>query len=182
MERNGLENCLELGFASQRLSFIPVFKVRSEEYAAIAKDYYRNVPDPIDEAELYMKESKQKWQEGTGFSFAVFDSRSHLLGVIGFELSNDGLLINNIEYWFGKKYHGQGFATESLEACLHFIKNSFPAVQLVKAFIVETNLASRRVLEKCGFHELVQDVENRTVERFDEKGNKITRINFELVI
>jgi RimJ/RimL family protein N-acetyltransferase len=51
-----------------------------------------------------------------------------------------------IGYWIGRKHWGRGIATNALT---HFLAE-FPARPLF-AVVAAHNLASRRVLEKCGF-------------------------------
>jgi RimJ/RimL family protein N-acetyltransferase len=54
-----------------------------------------------------------------------------------------------VGYWVGKSYWGRGIATAALNALL--ADCSFPESTRVVARVVEKNLASQRVLEKCGF-------------------------------
>jgi RimJ/RimL family protein N-acetyltransferase len=51
-----------------------------------------------------------------------------------------------VGYWLGKQYWGQGVATRALTAFLDHVQ-----VRPLYAHVVKHNLASRRVLEKCGF-------------------------------
>ena len=51
-----------------------------------------------------------------------------------------------VTYWLGKSYWGQGIATQALTAFLAIVP-----VRPVFARVAKDNLASRRVLEKCGF-------------------------------
>ena len=51
-----------------------------------------------------------------------------------------------VGYWLGSDYWGKGIATDALK---HFVKR-VPERPLY-AYLVAHNLASRRVLEKCGF-------------------------------
>jgi RimJ/RimL family protein N-acetyltransferase len=52
----------------------------------------------------------------------------------------------NVGYWIGREHWGQGFATAALRAFLE-LDGSRP----LRAHVAEHNIASRRVLEKCGF-------------------------------
>jgi RimJ/RimL family protein N-acetyltransferase len=52
----------------------------------------------------------------------------------------------DVGYWIGRRHWGKGYATAGLRAFLE-IERSRPLV----AHVVEHNLGSRRVLEKCGF-------------------------------
>jgi RimJ/RimL family protein N-acetyltransferase len=51
-----------------------------------------------------------------------------------------------VGYWLGKEYWGQGVATKALEEFLKQIET-----RPLLAHVAKHNIASRRVLEKCGF-------------------------------
>jgi RimJ/RimL family protein N-acetyltransferase len=51
-----------------------------------------------------------------------------------------------VGYWVGKKYWGNGIATKALEQLLKYIET-----RPLYAHVAKHNIASRRVLEKCGF-------------------------------
>jgi RimJ/RimL family protein N-acetyltransferase len=51
-----------------------------------------------------------------------------------------------VTYWLGKSYWGQGIATQALRALLDIVH-----VRPIFGRCAKDNLASRRVLEKCGF-------------------------------
>jgi RimJ/RimL family protein N-acetyltransferase len=51
-----------------------------------------------------------------------------------------------VTYWLGKSYWGQGIATQALTAFLDIVQ-----VRPIFARVAKDHLASRRVLEKCGF-------------------------------
>ena len=51
-----------------------------------------------------------------------------------------------VTYWLGKSYWGQGIATQALTALLDMVQ-----VRPIFARVAKDNLASHRVLEKCGF-------------------------------
>jgi len=51
-----------------------------------------------------------------------------------------------VGYWLGKAYWGKGIATRALAQFLDQVK-----VRPLYAYVARHNLASRRVLEKCGF-------------------------------
>lgn len=57
-----------------------------------------------------------------------------------------------VGYWLGKEYWGKGIASEALTQFLHFIER-----RPLYAHVVKHNIASRRVLEKCGFKVVAQD-------------------------
>ena len=92
-----------------------------------------------------------KLQENRGFSvYCVLNKKTgNLLGVCGFnpvELSDELELI----YHFKKNQWGRGYATESCNAILDYIKAHFSNTKVI-ASVNKENTASRRVLEKLGF-------------------------------
>ena len=52
-----------------------------------------------------------------------------------------------VTYWIGRSYWGKGIATDALDAFLR-VDRTRP----LHARLASDNVASRRVLEKCGFH------------------------------
>src|SRR2546425_3055823 len=71
----------------------------------------------------------------------LFDG--HVAGnIVGFEQSGKPL----VGYWIGKNYWGKGVATQALSAFLGHVK-----ARPLYAHVAKHNLASIRVLEKCGF-------------------------------
>ncbi len=63
-------------------------------------------------------------------------------------LGADGVV--EIGYGILEEYQGRGYATEAVEAAISWALRD-PRVTSVEAEAEESNLASRRVLEKCGF-------------------------------
>jgi RimJ/RimL family protein N-acetyltransferase len=51
-----------------------------------------------------------------------------------------------VGYWIGREYWGRGIATAALKQFLEWV-----SIRPLYAFVVKDNIASRRVLEKCGF-------------------------------
>ncbi|PSV95107.1 GNAT family N-acetyltransferase [Photobacterium angustum] len=70
------------------------------------------------------------------------------VGITGFNLA-DG--IAEIGYLLLPCFHGIGYATESLEALLAWTQN-IDEVNGYNAVVTKGNIASERVLEKCGFN------------------------------
>ena len=57
-----------------------------------------------------------------------------------------------IGYWLGKEYWGKGIATQALSEFLKVVK-----ARPLYAYVAKHNLASQRVLEKCGFSVVIED-------------------------
>jgi RimJ/RimL family protein N-acetyltransferase len=57
-----------------------------------------------------------------------------------------------VGYWIGKEYWGQGIASQALTQFLEYIET-----RPLYAHVAKHNIASRRVLEKCGFKVVAED-------------------------
>jgi RimJ/RimL family protein N-acetyltransferase len=55
-------------------------------------------------------------------------------------------------YWIGRPYWGRGYATEAIGALTAHSFAAFPDADVIGAGVFADNPASRRVLEKLGFH------------------------------
>lgn len=75
-----------------------------------------------------------------------------------------------VGYWVGKEFWGKGIATKALTEFLNQVKTR-PLV----AHVAKHNIASRRVLEKCGFTLTRED------KYFNTSGKEIEEVILELV-
>jgi RimJ/RimL family protein N-acetyltransferase len=67
----------------------------------------------------------------------------HVAGsIVSFEQSSD----REVGYWIGKEYWGRGIATKALSEFL-----THDTARPLSAWVAKHNIASIRVLEKCGF-------------------------------
>ena len=85
------------------------------------------------------------------YRWAVIEKASgECIGQIAYFLVDAGNHFGEIEYCIGKAYHGKGYATEATKAVIGygFEKINFHKVQIC---VRPSNLASKRVIEKCGF-------------------------------
>jgi RimJ/RimL family protein N-acetyltransferase len=62
--------------------------------------------------------------------------------IVSFEQSGE----TDVGYWLGREYWGRGIATKALAAFLLYVKS-----RPLYAHVAKHNVASMRVLEKCGF-------------------------------
>ncbi len=79
----------------------------------------------------------------------VFDGQ-----VAGNIVSWEGSGEQEVGYWIGKEYWGKGIATQALAAFLDYVKP-----RPLYAHVAKHNVGSRRVLEKCGFKVIGEEVE-----------------------
>jgi len=66
-----------------------------------------------------------------------------------------------VGYWLGRRFWGRGLATQALEQVLGCEKE-----RPLHAFVARSNIASRRVLEKCGFRVVAEETADDGVEEF----------------
>jgi len=107
------------------------------------------IPHPygVDDAKAWIESLSE---EGQGWTFAVTAKAEagSLIGACGYGRRHDDE--PEIGYWIGEPYWGRGYATEAVRAVIDHL---FSATELdsLSAGCRVTNLASRRVIEKCGF-------------------------------
>lgn len=89
----------------------------------------------------------------------IITDNSVLLRTILFDGSVAGNIVcfeqlgeREVGYWLGKEYWGKGIASAALEQFLELIET-----RPLYAHVAKHNIASRRVLEKCGFNVVAED-------------------------
>lgn len=68
--------------------------------------------------------------------------------IVSFEMSGE----REVGYWLGQEFWGKGIATQALSAFLAQV-----TIRPLYAHVAKHNIASQRVLEKCGFVVCGQD-------------------------
>jgi RimJ/RimL family protein N-acetyltransferase len=92
-------------------------------------------------------------QQGRPVTWAIRDEAGFLIGCIGFE----GLVLDKfhraeIGYWLAKPYWGRGIMTAVVRKACAFALAEWGLCKII-AHVRADNLASARVLEKCGFEQ-----------------------------
>jgi len=108
-------------------------------------------PYPREGAIKYVRKCQRNWQKRADFLFAIISKDTgEFLGGGGLKCVDNGNQRAEMGYWLGKKHWNQGYATEAARL---FLKFAFGHLKLhrVYAHMFESNVASSRVLEKCGF-------------------------------
>jgi len=105
------------------------------------------IPYTLSHAEEFIERSQEKLLKQESYNFMIFHDRK-MLGVIGLrEFSNKSCQVG---YWLGKKYWGNGFATEAVKGILGFGFKQLNLEEIYAAYKIG-NEGSKRVLTKCGF-------------------------------
>jgi ribosomal-protein-alanine N-acetyltransferase len=103
---------------------------------------------------------------GTDYSFAIkLKATNQLIGSCGL-VNEEGKI--QFGYVFGPVHWGRGYATEATQAMLAQLKNQ-PGVFRVNTFVDKDNLASVRVIEKCG---LIEEASLEKWFRFPNQNNE----------
>ena len=94
----------------------------------------------------------REMREGVAYPFLIFDISRHIL-VGGITLSNVRRGIaqtGTLGYWIGARHARRGYMTEAVRV---LVRHAFEELGLhrVEAACIPANVASRRLLEKCGF-------------------------------
>lgn len=117
-------------------------------------DLTLRIPYPYTEADfqawLQIVE-KATMQQGQPVNWAIRDEKEFFIGGCGFV----GLEIGKshraeIGYWLAKPYWGQGIMTAIVRRLCEFAFAEFGLVK-IEALVFAENVASAKVLEKCGF-------------------------------
>jgi len=97
--------------------------------------------DPDDEAGFRARWQRMRLDPKVRPATVLFEGR-----VAGYLMSFERDGAREVGYWYGRAYWGRGIATHALAAFLRA-----ESARPLQARAVADNLASRRVLEKCGF-------------------------------
>src|ERR1700730_12505084 len=96
---------------------------------------------------------KRRQEQGNRVGWAIRSREDYFIGGLGF----DGLVIGKshraeIGYWLAKPYWGKGIMTAVVRNVCEFALAKFGLVK-IEAHVFADNVASSRVLAKCGFHQ-----------------------------
>lgn len=105
----------------------------------------------IDDTRKLINEYQQGYDEGTKYPFAIIEKNTNkFVGVflIKIDLFDEDCFEFTI--YLNKKYWGRGIYTEVLP---YMIKFAFEDIKTgnFRGFVMEKNIASSKVLERCGF-------------------------------
>ena len=113
--------------------------------------YYTNKKEISlnEQIELFEK-LEEKYKEKTYYNWAiVLKSTGEIVGMINFKVNdfNDSVEFN---YATDNRHTNKGYMTEALKCVTNFALNELN-VNRIQGGCVATNLASKRVIEKCGY-------------------------------
>jgi ribosomal-protein-alanine N-acetyltransferase len=124
-----------------------LFEILQEE--DLLRYFPRTSPPPFERVERYIAHHQAHWQErGYGHWAVVPRAESFVIGWTGLEFLPDSQE-TEVAYLLSRAYWGKGYATEAACAAVKFgFENA--GLESIIGLAHPENLASRRVLEKCG--------------------------------
>jgi len=105
-------------------------------------------PYTIGDAENFIERSQEKILKQESYNFMIFQNNKLLGGIALTEFNGPSC---ELGYWLGKRYWGNGFATEAVGGILKFGFDDLSLNEIYASYKIG-NEASKNVLRKCGFH------------------------------
>ena len=104
-------------------------------------------PYTLCHAEEFIERSRERVLKQESYNFMIFQDKK-MIGGVGLSGFNNKSC--QVGYWLGKKYWGNGFATEALKSILDFGFDQLSLEKIYAAYKIG-NEGSIRVLNKSGF-------------------------------
>lgn len=104
-------------------------------------------PYTLSHAEEFIERSRERVLKQESYNFMIFQDKKMIGGIGLSEFNNKSCQVG---YWLGKKYWGNGFATEAVNGILDFGFKQLSLEEIFAAYKID-NDGSKRVLTKCGF-------------------------------
>ena len=104
-------------------------------------------PYTLSHAEEFIEKSRERVLKQESYNFMIFQDKKMIGGIGLSEFNNKSCQVG---YWLGKKYWGNGFATEALKSILDFGFDQLNLEKIYAAYKIG-NEGSIRVLNKSGF-------------------------------
>jgi RimJ/RimL family protein N-acetyltransferase len=136
-------------------------------------------PYPENGAREFIEQQMKERAEGNAYVFAITERRE-VVGVCGLH-GIERKQARDLGFWTGRPFWGKGYATFGVKMVLEFAFQNL-RLERVNACALESNAASRRVLEKNGFQLLRLEPHNDpSLKRPDELQAvyEITRLQWE---
>lgn len=140
----------------------PLEKGDAKEIAVLANNInvasmLERMPHPYFEKDAIKFIEQNTCSNAGGCTYAIIESRTGtLVGVCGLHESHKKFGLPYIGYWLGEPHWGKGYATEAARAVVDFFFKAGKQDELLFS-VLHQNVASRRVIEKCGGQYWKQD-------------------------
>ncbi len=127
----------------------------ASDVARLANNYkvasmLTSIPYPYYEADALQFIEQRATSTDKSSVFAIVEADSGILvGVCGLHANHEQLDLPYMGYWLGEAHWGKGYATEAARALVDFFFKAGSHDELLVS-VLANNVASRRVIEKCG--------------------------------
>jgi ribosomal-protein-alanine N-acetyltransferase len=111
--------------------------------------------DPIPESPAmglqWLQRNRERFRQQTGIRWAIVPKGTAFsVGSIGLAITSSEARVAQLGFVIGRVHWGQGIATDAARAVVRFAFETLGLAE-IRAELLQSNLASRRVLEKAGF-------------------------------
>lgn len=140
---------LDESYVIPLLNFLEGGRLSFEKYEAMKSPLYYTVPFQEHILKSEYEASKQK----TYLRYYIFEKENatKIIGTVSFgNILPEPYLSCNIGYKISPSHSHMGYCTEAVSASIN-AAYLYLNLHRINAFVQESNLASRKVLEKCGF-------------------------------
>jgi [ribosomal protein S5]-alanine N-acetyltransferase len=112
-------------------------------------DWLFLLPDSYteEEAKKWLNFCKESEKKKDNYLFAI-EVNGNFVGGIGLHKKMEHCF--DVGYWIAERYWGKSYATEALKAITDLALNELK-IDRVQAYVFDGNIASEKVLEKCGY-------------------------------
>jgi [ribosomal protein S5]-alanine N-acetyltransferase len=118
------------------------------ESAALAGD---PIPESIDMGFQWLQRNRERFRERTSIRWAIVPKGStQSVGSIGLTIKSTEERIAELGFVIGRAWWGKGLGTAAAHLVVRFALDTLNLAE-IRAELLESNIASRRVLEKTGF-------------------------------
>ncbi|HBV15510.1 GNAT family N-acetyltransferase [Chryseobacterium carnipullorum] len=118
----------------------------------IFSDLTSNIPYPYtrEHSEIWIKMSREFFENNTGYTFAIRDKEGQMIGAIGLHDREDDKA--ELGYWMGIPFWNKGYITEAALALIEFGFRELEVNKIYATYFLH-NPASGRIMEKIGMKE-----------------------------
>jgi ribosomal-protein-alanine N-acetyltransferase len=162
-------------FLTSRLHLAPIELADAGDVFAYVKHpdvlrYTTGVtPERVDQTREFL-EGALADPDGRIWAIRQRDQRT-VIGHVEFGLPSSE--VGSIHYVLAKPYWGRGLMTEAVSAMCTWAFDALPSLRQIETTVAEENVASARVLEKCGFTRA-----GMTVERWEKQEEPVRLVIF----
>lgn len=119
----------------------------------VVRYYDRRPMQYLAEVKNMIERHRMRFELNEGVRWAItIKGMPGVVGTCGFfwEWSNKR---GELSYVLSKEYWGHGLMPEAINAIIHYGFTSWSGLNRIEAYVVDRNIASRRVLQKLGFRQ-----------------------------